>query len=475
MPQRRSHFPIPAIKSSPATKRALSQEPPSSTTSTRQSKRLKSSPPTKTTPKKSPYFEHPTSEESESESSPEQDESGYEDNDNASAVSSPPSDIEDEDEDEQASASSADEKRKRKPKKKPGRKTTTISASSKNQPSELWRPGVKSHLPPGSAIYIPLPRARSPGKTPYAPSTLHPNTLAFLTDLRAHNDREWLKHNDADYRASQADWSSFVESLTEKFIEIDETVPELPPKDLVFRIYRDIRFSPDPTPYKTHFSAAWSRTGRKGPYAGYYVQVQPGGASFVGAGVWHPEAGPLALLRRAVDRRSESLVEVLAGEGMRREFWGGLKAGKEGEKKCVAKFVEMNQESALKTRPKVCISCVETCAFFAHACLIRIIDTILQGYEATHPQIALLRLRNYTIGKKLTDKEIVGPGALDRISGLIGVLEPFVSCSISSDILPTIANCDFARERNLRYVKPQLNDSRDGEVSIVFYLSRWKI
>jgi uncharacterized protein (DUF2461 family) len=60
--------------------------------------------------------------------------------------------------------------------------------------------------------------------------------------------------NDPDYRTSWNDWSSFVESLTEKIAEKDETIPELPPKDLVFRIYRDIRFSSDPTPYKVRDS-----------------------------------------------------------------------------------------------------------------------------------------------------------------------------------------------------------------------------
>ena len=59
--------------------------------------------------------------------------------------------------------------------------------------------------------------------------------------------------HDPDYRTSWNDWTSFVESLTEKIAEKDETVPELPPKDLVFRIYRDIRFSSDPTPYKVRF------------------------------------------------------------------------------------------------------------------------------------------------------------------------------------------------------------------------------
>ena len=348
MPQRRSHFPIPSSKSSTASKRAHSPSPPSKSTPSRQSKRLKSSPITKNNRKKSPYFEHPTSEESEAESTVEKEESGYEDED-ASAVPSPPtSDAED---DEEAISEEYNSSENDKPKKKRGRKTNnTAPTTAQKKGSELWRPGVKSHLAPGEAIFIALPKARPTGSTPYTPQTIHPNTLLFLADLRAHNDREWLKAHDADYRASLADWTSFVDSLTEQIIERDGTIPELPHKDLTFRIYRDIRFSPDPTPYKTHFSAAWSRTGRKGPYAGYYVQIQPKGGSFVGAGVWHPEAGPLGLLRRAVDRRSGRLKEVLMAEGMRREFLGGVK-GEEG--KCVAKFVELNRESALKTKPKV--------------------------------------------------------------------------------------------------------------------------
>jgi uncharacterized protein (DUF2461 family) len=105
--------------------------------------------------------------------------------------------------------------------------------------------------------------------------------------------------HDVDYRASLKDFSSFLECLTQKIIEVDDTIPELPVKDIVrctyefiivtlsdheqvFRIHRDVRFSKDQTPYKTAFSAAWSRTGRKGPYAAYYVQIKPNGGSVVG-------------------------------------------------------------------------------------------------------------------------------------------------------------------------------------------------
>ena len=353
MPQRRSHFPGASSSSTPK-KRALSI-PANPTPPSRQSKRLKTTPissATKTTPKKSPYFE-PSSSESEPESLVENEESGYEDED-ASLVSSPPESDIDLGTNEDEYKSEEDElpkKKKKKPGRKPGQKTevNNVLVDGK-EGQELWRPGVKVDMEAGEAVFIPLPKAREAGKTPYQAHTIHPNTLLFLGDLRKHNDREWLKVHDADYRQAKKDWDSFVESLTEKIIEKDDTVPELPAKDLTFRIYRDIRFSPDPTPYKTHFSAAWSRTGRKGPYAGYYVQIQPGEGSFVGAGLWHPEAPPLALLRKDVDKKSHKLKEVLMGDRLRKEFMGGVSKDVGA---VVKKFVAMNRENALKTKPRV--------------------------------------------------------------------------------------------------------------------------
>ena len=348
MPQRRSHFPNASSSSTP------SKQAPSTTKSTpssRHSKRLKSSliASSKTTPKKSQYFEHSSSSEPESESEIEKEGSGYEDEDeSASLVSSPPeSEVDDEEEQDYASEDDAPKKRKR---ARPKAKSNGAVVSTAKQAQELWRPGAKVSAAPGEAVFIKLPKAREAGKTPYKDSTIHPNTFLFLSDLKANNDREWLKMHDADYRQSKKDFDTFVESLTEKIIEKDETIPELPPKDLTFRIYRDIRFSPDPTPYKTHFSAAWSRTGRKGPYAAYYVQVQPSG-SFIGAGVWHPEAPPMALMRRDLDRESHKIKEVLMVPKMRKEFLGGIAAV---EKKAVKAFVGMNTENALKTKPKVC-------------------------------------------------------------------------------------------------------------------------
>ncbi|KAL2871538.1 DUF2461 domain-containing protein [Aspergillus lucknowensis] len=273
------------------------------------------------------------------------------------------------------------------------------SVSSKK---DLWREGVKTGLGPGKEVFIEKPKARDSGDVPYKSDTLHPNTMLFLEDLASNNERQWLKAHDADYRSSKKDWDTFVEALTEKIIEQDGTIPELPAKDLidsaqVFRIHRDIRFSKDPTPYKTHFSAAWSRTGKKGPYAAYYVHCQPG-ATFVGSGLWHPEADKLALLREDIDRNPERLKDVLRQEGLRREFFGGIP---DDEDKAVKAFVKQNSESALKTKPK--------------------------GYEHDNENIELLRLRSFTIGKPLPDADLLSPDAQERIAILIGIMAPFVS------------------------------------------------
>ncbi|KAL8958366.1 MAG: hypothetical protein Q9193_004563 [Seirophora villosa] len=297
-----------ASKSTPL-KRALSPESKTLTPPSRQSKRLKSSPVTssaaKVTPKKSQFFTQEST-ASAPASEIEDEASGYEDEDEdafASAISSPP-DSESEEEEEEEYVSSEEEDRKTKRRKQSsgkgdsGKKKATngVAVTAKaiiEKEKELWRAGVKSDLAPGEQVFIKLPKARGDGGIKYEDGVIHPNTLLFLGDLKENNDREWLKGkildqvsitrtsealtaekvHDADYRQSKKDWDAFVEKMTEKMTELDETIPELPAKDLVridvqasclkpmyevnnndqtFRIYRDVRFSPDQTPYKVH-------------------------------------------------------------------------------------------------------------------------------------------------------------------------------------------------------------------------------
>ncbi|KAK2861274.1 hypothetical protein FQN49_004372 [Arthroderma sp. PD_2] len=284
-------------------------------------------------------------------------------------------------------------------------KGAVIEPRGSSKGSELWREGVKTGLEPGKEVFIKLPAPRDEGGIPYEDGTIHPNTVLFLADLKNNNDREWLKKHDVDYRKSKKDWDSFVESLNEKLAEKDETIPELPAKDLVFRIYRDVRFSHDQTPYKPHFSAAWSRTGRKGPYAAYYLHLEPG-KCFIGSGLWMPEASKLALIRQDIDRNSQRLKAILMRQDVRTEMLGGVPSD---EKKAIKAFVNQNKESALKTKPK--------------------------GYAADNENIDLLRLRSFTLSKKLADKDLRGPEAVDRVAHIVGIMVHFVTY-LNSIVMP---------------------------------------
>ncbi|KAI0601017.1 hypothetical protein F4775DRAFT_542424 [Biscogniauxia sp. FL1348] len=273
--------------------------------------------------------------------------------------------------------------------------------------------------------FIPLPQLRDTGGVEYADTRLHKNTLLFLRDLKANNQRSWLKMHDPEYRRSLKDWESFVETLTEQIIEADETIPELPLKDVIFRIYRDIRFTKDPTPYKAHYSAAWSRTGRKGPYACYYVHAEPGRCQ-VGGGLWHPDNESLARLRASIDERPHRIRRVLMDPAFRRTFLSdateggktkkekktkgkskrkGKDAGAEDEeddeRAVLEAFAQANAEGALKTKPK--------------------------GFHPEHRDIELLKLRNFTISKHIPDEVLLGDDAQERIMDIIRPMVPFIT------------------------------------------------
>ncbi|KAK0282268.1 hypothetical protein LTR35_000675 [Friedmanniomyces endolithicus] len=192
----------------------------------------------KATPTKSQHFradEDAEDEEGEPSSGDDDIDSAFDDDGDASSSEAEPVD-------DDFNSGSEDKPKQR---KKPAPRKTA-----RNPGAASAHEGQETSLEPGTQLIIRKPKARPAGKTPYGDSTIHPNTLLFLKDLAANNNREWLKMNDAEFRQAEKDWHSFVEQLTERLAAIDDTIPELPVKDVVFRIYRDVRFSPDPTPYK---------------------------------------------------------------------------------------------------------------------------------------------------------------------------------------------------------------------------------
>jgi uncharacterized protein (TIGR02453 family) len=127
-------------------------------------------------------------------------------------------------------------------------------------------------------------------------------TLDFLAELKANNNREWFEANRPRYKEASADFfdtvARFIQSLASFDSDIAEVMPD--PKSCIMRIYRDVRFSKDKTPYKTGLFAYISKGGRKGPLAGYYLHLEPGN-SFAGGGLYMPEAPVLARTREAIE------------------------------------------------------------------------------------------------------------------------------------------------------------------------------
>ncbi|KAI0540330.1 hypothetical protein GGR58DRAFT_461710 [Xylaria digitata] len=280
--------------------------------------------------------------------------------------------------------------------------------------------------------FIPLPKLRDTNGIEYENTKIHPNTLLFLGDLKANNKRSWLKMHDPEYRRSLKDWESFVETLTEKIIEADETVPELPLRDVIFRIYRDIRFSKDQTPYKPHYSAAWSRTGRKGPYACYYVHIEPGNC-IVGGGIWHTEAPALAKLRASVDERPHRIRRVLTNPEFVRTFLPNVVGKKED--KILKAFADKNQENALKTKPK--------------------------GFNLDHRDLHLLKLRNYTISRQISEEDLHSDNAQEKIMEVIRAMVPFVTF-LNTTVMPD-PGMDSDSEEQEDEDEEQDNDNKNDE------------
>lgn len=123
--------------------------------------------------------------------------------------------------------------------------------------------------------------------------------IDFLVELRQHNNREWFQANKPRYDALRAQFVADVEQLIALLAVHDSELRGLRVQDCIYRIYRDIRFSPDKTPYKTYFSAYMARGGRKSQRAGYYLHIEPGNVALSG-GIWCPDPRLLKALRQAL-------------------------------------------------------------------------------------------------------------------------------------------------------------------------------
>ncbi|MEW6736056.1 MAG: TIGR02453 family protein [Acidobacteriota bacterium] len=136
----------------------------------------------------------------------------------------------------------------------------------------------------------------------------------FLTDLRKNNNRDWFSANKARYEAAVRE--PFLQFIADFSYRLDKISPYFvadprPNGGSLFRIYRDVRFSSDKSPYKTHASAYFPhREANKDVQSpGFYLHLEPG-ASFAGGGLWHPDAVSLRNIRTAIVEQPKSWQQV---------------------------------------------------------------------------------------------------------------------------------------------------------------------
>jgi uncharacterized protein (TIGR02453 family) len=150
-----------------------------------------------------------------------------------------------------------------------------------------------------------------------------PRLSAFLADLAENNRREWFEAHRPEYQALRDAFTAFVGEVIERTADFDERVRWKDPKDCLFRIYRDVRFSADKSPYKTTFSAYVSEENRRGAPPGYYLQVDENGMLMAAAGIYLPPNDVLARLRASIAEHPERFEKMLRSRGFRKMF-GGL-------------------------------------------------------------------------------------------------------------------------------------------------------
>ncbi len=123
--------------------------------------------------------------------------------------------------------------------------------------------------------------------------------LGFIIELTENNNRDWFNVNKNRYKEALEIFRGFAGEMLEGISKFDPSLGNLEAKDTIFRIYKDVRFSKDKLPYKTHFGCWMTKGGRKSIDAGYYFHLEPG-KSFLAAGVWMPPSEQLKLIRQEI-------------------------------------------------------------------------------------------------------------------------------------------------------------------------------
>ena len=210
---------------------------------------------------------------------------------------------------------------------------------------------------------------------------INTETVKFLKELKKNNSKEWFDQNRKSYEQAKENYLDFAGEVLGRMKKIDTSLTDLEPKQCVFRINRDVRFSKNKDPYKTNMGASFSKGGKKIQCAGYYFHLEPG-ASFIGGGFWMPMAPELNKIRQEIDYNVEAFNKII------------------NKKKFKDIFGSLSESEKLSRPPK--------------------------GYDAENPAIELLKLKSFIVMTVVKDSEITSKELANKVVDHFETMMPMV-------------------------------------------------
>ena len=219
---------------------------------------------------------------------------------------------------------------------------------------------------------------------------IHRNALDFLTLLSRNNNRDWFNEHREEYLSAHENIVAFADALLAEMNKHD-TLETASGKKSLFRIYRDVRFAKNKTPYNTHWSGSFKRATKK-RRGGYYFHLEPGN-SFMAGGFFSPNPDDLKRIREDIHFNYEDWNEILT------------------QPPFIETFVELRGDG-VKTTPK--------------------------GFDKDHPAIELLRKKQFILRHDFTDREVLQSDFVEKLDQTFQELRPFFD--YMSEVLTTDVN-----------------------------------
>lgn len=209
---------------------------------------------------------------------------------------------------------------------------------------------------------------------------IHSYVFDFLSELEKNNNREWFKANRLLYDKALLNIQEFTNELIARIALFDYSLANETAKTSLFRIYRDVRFSPNKNPYKLHFGIYMVKGGKSSPFAGYYLHIQNNASEVVG-GIWSPEKDILSKVREEIYYEPETFLSVLNNPEFSKTF------------------KDLLEIDVLKKTPK--------------------------PYPSDFQYVDLLKHKHYCIGKSFTNQEILDKDFINKCTGTFKLMFPF--------------------------------------------------